>query len=313
MRREWLEKDYYEILGVDRGASEKEITAAYRRLAKQHHPDNNPGDDAAEARFKEISEANAVLSDPEQRRQYDQAREMFARGTFVGDPGGGAQYVRIDDLGDLGDLFGGGLFGGLGDLFGMGGRRGQGSAQPRARRGGDVEAEVSLSFHEAVQGATRPLTVQGPEGRRQVTVKIPAGVNDGARIRLRGQGQPGSQGGPAGDLYVKVHAGSHPLFTRSGRDLKVRAPISFTEAALGADVTVPTLEGKVTVRVPPGTSSGRTFRVKGKGVATAKGTGDLLVTVEVTVPEDLSPEARSLLEQLRRVEAEHNPRAHLGV
>lgn len=313
MRREWLEKDYYEVLGVDRGASEKEISAAYRRLAKQHHPDNNPGDAAAEARFKDISEANAVLSDPEQRKQYDQAREMFARGTFVGDPGGGAQYVRIDDLGDLGDLFGGGLFGGLGDLFGMGGRRGQGRARPRSQRGGDVEAEVSLSFHEAVQGATRLLTVQGPQGRRQVTVKIPAGVNDGARIRLRGQGQPGTQGGTAGDLYVKVHAGSHPLFTRSGRDLKVRVPISFTEAALGADVTVPTLEGKVTVRVPPGTSSGQTFRVKGKGVATAQGTGDLLVTVEVAVPEHLSDEERSLLEQLRRAQAERNPRAHLGV
>lgn len=309
MRREWLERDYYEILGVDRGASEKEITAAYRRLAKQHHPDNNPGDAAAEARFKEVSEANAVLSDPEQRRQYDQAREMFARGTFVGDPGGGAQYVRIDDLGDLGDLFGGGLFGGLGDLFGAGGRR----AQSRSRRGGDVEAEVTLTFHEAVQGATRILTVQGSDGRRQVTLKIPAGVNDGARIRLRAQGQPGPQGGPAGDLYVRVHAGSHPLFARSGRDLKVHVPISFTEAALGADIAVPTLEGKVTLRVPPGTSSGRTFRVKGKGVATAKGTGDLLVTVEVAVPEDLSPEARSLLEQLRQAEAGQNPRAHLGV
>ncbi|HSQ36742.1 MAG TPA: DnaJ C-terminal domain-containing protein [Acidimicrobiia bacterium] len=309
MRREWLEKDYYEILGVDRGASEKEITAAYRRLAKKHHPDNNPGDAAAEARFKEVSEANAVLSDAEQRSQYDQAREMFSRGTFVGDPGGGAQYVRIDDLGDLGDLFGGGLFGGLGDLFGAGGRR----AQPRSQRGGDVEAEVSLSFHEAVQGTTRTLTVQGPDGRRQVTVKIPAGVNDGARIRLRGQGQPGRQGGTAGDLYVRVHAGSHPLFARSGRDLKVRLPISFTEAALGADIAVPTLDGKVTLRVPPGTSSGRTFRVKGKGVATGKGTGDLLVTVEVAVPKDLSPEARSLLEQLRRAEEGHNPRAHLGV
>jgi len=309
VRREWLEKDYYEILGVDRGASEKEITAAYRRLAKKHHPDNNPGDAAAEARFKEVSEANAVLSDAEQRSQYDQAREMFSRGTFVGDPGGGAQYVRIDDLGDLGDLFGGGLFGGLGDLFGAGGRR----AQPRSRRGGDVEAEVSLSFHEAVQGTTRTLTAQGPDGRRQVTVKIPAGVNDGARIRLRGQGQPGRQGGTAGDLYVRVHAGSHPLFARSGRDLKVRLPISFTEAALGADIAVPTLDGRVTLRVPPGTSSGRTFRVKGKGVATGKGTGDLLVTVELAVPKDLSPEARSLLEQLRRAEEGHNPRAHLGV
>ena len=317
MRREWLEKDYYQVLSVDKGASPKEISAAYRRLAKKHHPDKNPGDAAAEARFKDVSEANAVLSDPEQRKQYDEARDLLSRGTFVGGPSGGAQYVRIDDLGDLGDIFGGGLFGGLGDLFGAGGERtrsaARGAGRRGPRRGGDIEAEVSLSFHEAVQGATRILAVEGPEGRRQVTVKIPAGVNDGSRIRLRGQGQPGGQGGPAGDLYVRIHAASHPLFARSGRDLKVHVPIAFTEAALGADIAVPTLDGKVTLRVPAGTANGRTFRVKGKGVATADGTGDLLVTVEVTVPEQLSDEARALLEQLRREEAGKNPRAHLGV
>jgi molecular chaperone DnaJ len=321
VRREWLEKDYYQALGVDRGASPKEISAAYRRLAKQHHPDNNPGDAAAEARFKDISEANAVLSDPEQRKQYDEARELLSRGTFVGGPGGGAQYVRIDDLGDLADLFGGGLFGGLGDLFGAAGARAGAGARPGGRaggrrgprRGGDVDAEATLSFHEAVQGTTRTLQVESPEGRRQVLVKIPAGVNDGSRIRLRGQGQPGIQGGPSGDLYVRIHAAAHPLFARSGRDLKVHIPLAFTEAALGADIAVPTLDGKVTLRVPPGTASGRTFRVKGKGVAAAEGTGDLLVTVEVTVPDHLSDQARALLEQLRREEAGHNPRAHLGV
>ena len=317
MRREWLDKDYYQILGVDKAASQKEITAAYRRLAKKHHPDNNPGDSSAEARFKEVSEANSVLSDPEQRRQYDEAREMLSRGTFVGGPGGGAQYVRIEDLGDLSDLFGGGLFGGLGDLFGVGGERGRGASRPGGRRGprrgGDIEAEASLSFHEAVQGTTRTLLVERPEGRRQVVVKIPAGVSDGSRIRLRGQGQPGDQGGPAGDLYVRIHAADHPLFSRSGRNLKVTVPLAFTEAALGADIAVPTLDGKVTLRVPPGTSSGRTFRVKGKGVAAAQGTGDLLVTVEVTVPQHLSDQARALLERLRDEEAGHNPRAHLGV
>ena len=160
MRREWLVEDYYQVLGVDRGASAKEISAAYRRLAKKHHPDNNPGDAAAEARFKDVSEANAVLSDPEQRRQYDEARELLSRGTFVGGPGGEAQYVRIDDLGDLAGIFGGGLFGGLGDLFGTGGQdpgRGRAGTRRGPRRGGDVETEVSLSFHEAVQGATRLL------------------------------------------------------------------------------------------------------------------------------------------------------------
>jgi molecular chaperone DnaJ len=317
VQREWLDKDYYQILGVDKAASPKEITTAYRRLAKKHHPDNNPGDPSAEARFKEVSEANSVLSDPEQRRQYDEAREMLSRGTFVGGPGGGAQYVRIDDLGDLSDLFGGGLFGGLGDLFGAGAERGRAGTRPGGRRGprrgGDIEAEASLSFHEAVQGTTRTLVVEGPDGHRQVVVKIPAGVSDGSRIRLRGQGQAGNQGGPAGDLYVRIHAADHPLFSRSGRNLGVTVPLAFTEAALGADVAVPTLDGKVTLRVPPGTSSGRTFRVKGKGVATAQGTGDLLVTVEVTVPEHLSDQARALLERLRDEEAGHNPRAHLGV
>jgi len=313
VRREWLEKDFYQVLGVDKGASPKEISAAYRRLAKKHHPDNNPGDAAAESRFKDISEANAVLSDPEQRRQYDEARDLLSRGTFVGGPTGGAQYVRIDDLGDLADLFGGGLSGGLGDLFGVAGGRSRTGGRRAPRRGGDIEAEVSLSFHEAVQGTTRALTVEGPEGRRQVTVKVPAGVDDGSRIRLRGQGQPGNQGGPAGDLYVRIHAAAHPLFARSGRDLKVQVPVAFTEAALGAAIAVPTLDGKVTLRVPPGTSTGRTFRVKGKGVATAAGTGDLLVTVEVTVPNHLSDEARALLEELRRLESGHNPRAHLGV
>jgi molecular chaperone DnaJ len=308
VRREWLERDYYKILGVDRGASEKEIKTAYRKLAQRYHPDNNPGDADAEARFKDVSEANATLSDPEQRNQYDQARDAFARGTFVGDPTGGAQYVRIDDLGDLGDLFGGGISGGLRDLFGMG--RG---ARSGPRRGGDIEADISLSFHEAVQGASRSLTISGRNGHREVTVKVPGGVGDGARIRLAGRGEPGGQGGPAGDLFVRVHVGKHPLFDREGRDLKLRIPISFTEAALGADVTVPTLDGKVTLRVPPGTSSGRTFRVTGKGVPTQKGTGDLLVTVEVEVPDDLSPKARDLLEQMRDLESERNPRAHLGV
>jgi molecular chaperone DnaJ len=308
VRREWLERDYYKILGVERGASEKEIKSAYRKLAQRYHPDNNPGDAGAEARFKEVSEAHATLSDAEQRRQYDQARDAFARGTFVGDPAGGAQYVRIDDLGDLSDLFGGGLSGGLSDLFG-GGR----GARSRSRRGGDIETDVSLSFHEAVQGVTRTLPISGRDGHREVTVKIPPGVGDGARIRLAGKGEPGAQGGPAGDLFVRVHAGKHPLFDREGRDLKLRIPISFTEAALGADVTVPTLDGKVTLRVPSGTASGRTFRVTGKGVPTQKGTGDLLVTVDVEVPDELSPQARDLLEQMRNLESQHNPRAHLGV
>jgi molecular chaperone DnaJ len=308
VKREWLEKDYYEVLGVEHGASEKEIKRAYRKLAHQYHPDTNEGDPKAEAKFKEVSEAYATLSDAEQRRQYDEARDAFARGAYVGGPHGapgGAQYVRMEDIGDLfGD---GGLFGGLGDLFG-GGRRRQ-----RPQQGSDLETEMHLSFHEAISGVTRRLSIDGPEGRREVQVKIPAGVNDGARIRVRGKGKPGYAGGPAGDLYVRVHTGKHPIFDRKGNDLKVRVPISFTEAALGAEVTAPTLDGKVTIKIPPGTSSGKVFKVSGKGVHTGKGTGDLLVTVEVTVPGELSPRVRQLLEELREIESDDNPREHLGV
>ncbi|HSG78195.1 MAG TPA: DnaJ C-terminal domain-containing protein [Acidimicrobiia bacterium] len=307
MKREWLEKDYYEVLGVERGASDKEIKRAYRKLARQYHPDTNEGDAEAEAKFKQVSEAYATLSDGEQRRQYDEARDAFARGAYVGGPHGapsGAQYVRMEDIGDLfGD---GGLFGGLGDLFGGGRRR-------QTQQGGDLETEMRLSFHEAIAGVTRRLTIDGPEGHREVQVKVPAGINDGARIRVRGKGKPGIGGGPPGDLYVRVHTGKHPIFDRKANDLKVRIPISFTEAALGAEVSAPTLDGKVTIKIPPGTSSGKVFKVSGKGVHTGKGTGDLLVTVEVTVPGELSPRARELLEELRDIESETNPREHLGV
>lgn len=304
VRREWLEKDYYAVLGVDHSAADREIKRAYRKLAQQYHPDNNPDDAAAESRFRDVTEAYDTLSDPKVRAEYDQARDAFARGVYTGGPGGRTQYVHVDDMGDLGDLFGGvGGFGGLGDIFGRASR----SRGPS--KGGDVEAEASLSFHEAISGVTRSITVDG----RTVAVKVPPGIDDGARVRLRGKGGPGADGGPAGDLYVRVRVGSHPVFDRSGRNLAVEVPISFTEAALGARITVPTLDGKVTLKVPPGTPSGKTFRVTGKGVETPKGTGDLLVTVTVVVPDDLTDEQRSLLESLAATEKESNPRDHLGV
>ena len=301
MRREWLEKDYYADLGVPKSASAKEIKRAYRKLAQQYHPDTTSGDPASEARFKEVNEAYSVLSDDKTRAEYDQARDAFARGAYAGGPGGGTQYVTIDDLGDL---FGGGggIFGGLGDLFGRG--------APVPQPGADVEAEVSLSFHEAISGVTRSLV---DDGGRAFDVKIPAGVNDGAKIRFRGKGRPGANGAPPGDLYVRVSAGSHPVFGRSGKDLKLDIPISFTEAALGAKITVPTLDGSVTLRIPEGTPSGKKFRVTGKGVATPQGSGDLIVTVTLTVPETLDDEQRSLLEKLQAHETDHNPRDHLGV
>jgi molecular chaperone DnaJ len=310
VRREWVERDYYRVLGVDETATEQEIRRAYRRLARRYHPDQNPDDPEAEAKFKEISEAYEVLSDKEQRKEYDDVRRAFASGAYVGGPGGGAQYVRIEDFGDLGDLLGGagGIFGGLGDLFGGGRRR---TAGPQ--RGGDLEAEVRLGFAEAIEGATRTLKVTGPSGGRDVTVKIPAGVEDGSRIRVRGKGMPGVAGGPAGDLFVRVHVDPHPVFERSGADLRVTVPVRYTEAALGAEVPVPTMDGRVTVRIPAGTRTGKTFRVKGKGVVTKRATGDLLVTIEVAVPEDPTDEERALLERLRELETTRDPRTHLGV
>ena len=228
VRREWMEKDYYAVLGVEQSAADRDIKKAYRKLAHQYHPDNNPGDEVSESRFKEIGEANQVLSDPKTRKEYDQAREAFARGAWAGGPSGthNTQYVHVEDLGDL---FGGGGFGGFGDLFGRRGR-------PGPQKGGDLESDVSLSFHEAISGTTRTLTVDGPSGTREVQVKIPAGVDDGARIRVRGKGLPGANGGGTGDLYVRVRVAKHPIFARSGRNLKVHLPLSFVDAALGTEV-----------------------------------------------------------------------------
>ena len=307
MRKEWLEKDYYAVLGVSKDASDKDIKKAYRKLARKYHPDSNPDDPAAEAKFKEVNEAYEVLSDPETRKEYDHARQM---GYFVGGPEGASQYVRVEDLFGSGG-FGGAtsiedLLGGLGDLFG-GGRTGR--RRPRPARGADLQADLTLTFHEALAGVTKDLEVGG----RRVKVKIPKGVADGTKIRLRGKGAPGRAGGPPGDLYVRIHVAEHPLFKRKGkRDLAITVPITFPEAALGAVVEVPTLEGSTRIRIPPGTPSGKTFRVKGKGVETDKGRGDLLVTVEIDVPKDLGPEERELLERFAELTKDRNPRSRMG-
>ncbi len=300
MRKEWLETDYYSVLGVGKDATEKDIKRAYRKLAQQYHPDTNKGDPSAEARFKEVSEAYEVLGDAETRKEYDHMREV---GYFVGGPGGGQQYVRVEDLfrgGGGGSPFD--LFGGLGDLF-------TGQTRSRARQGRDLSAEVRLTFHEAIAGVTKSMTING----QSIKVKIPQGVSDGARIRVSGKGAPGAGGGPAGDLYVTVRVSPHPVFARSGSNLGITVPVTFVEAALGAEVSVPTLEGKVTLRIPPGTQTGKTFRVSGKGVTTAKGLGDLMVTVEVVVPTQLTDEQRQLLEKFRDNGPDDDPRAHLGV
>lgn len=330
--QDWFEKDFYAILGVSQDASESEIKKAYRKLARQWHPDQNPGDDAAEKRFKEIGEANAVLSDPEQRQEYDAVRQMARGGArftaggpgagaggfedifsaFAGaaGPGGGAggqrvrfsqgggQGINLEDI--LGGMGGGSPFGGAYADYG---------APAGPRRGRDVEARTSLTFRQAVTGDT--VTLRSSDGGT-ITAKVPAGVKDGQKIRLRGKGEPGDAGASNGDLMLQVTVEPHPVFGRDGNNLTVDLPVTFAEAALGATVEVPTLDGKaVKVKVAPGTPSGRTLRLKGRGVQTAKGTGDLLAKVTVVVPQRLTDEATAAIEALRDQEGDVDPRAEL--
>jgi molecular chaperone DnaJ len=369
----WIDRDFYQVLGVPKSATPEDIKKTYRKLAMKHHPDRNPGSKESEDRFKEIGEAYSVLSDTSKRAEYDKLREAIASGAG-GWPGG---RVRVEDFGfgeefDVEDLlrnlFGGAAGTRFGGFGGFGGRR-------RAIRGSDVQTEVSLSFEEAVRGTERKLRMDLPAAcsvcggaggtnpkpcpacggqgvvaagqglfamqqtcpncggrgtltddrcaacggsgvrgeRRDVTVKIPPGVSDGARIRVRGHGEAGAGGAASGDLYVRVRVAPHPFFGRRGDDLTLTLPITFAEAALGANVKVPTLDGAVTLKVPAGTSSGKTFRVRGRGVpGRSGGGGDLLVTVQVAVPERLSKKERDLVEQLA-LSDNGSPRAHLGV
>jgi len=298
-QREWVQKDFYKVLGVSKDASKDEIKRAYRKLAQKHHPDANKGDAGAEARFKEISEAYAILSNEQKRREYDQMRSFVEAGGeriygFGPDQGGG---VRVN-VGDIGDLF---RDGGIGSVFDdlLGGVGFRGSAP-----GTDVESEVAISFDQAMEGVTITL----PQGTR---VRIPPGVGDGARIKVAGRGQASSRGGAPGDLYVRVKVGGHPLFARGRKgDLKLTAPVTFAEAALGAKIEVPTLEGSVTVRVPAGARNGQTLRVRGRGAPRPKGgRGDLLVKLEVEVPQRLTRREKQLLEEFQSLH-QSSPRAH---
>ena len=384
--KDWLEKDYYKELGVESKATPQEIKKAYRKLATQLHPDKNPGDAAAEERFKAVSEAYDVLHDEKKRKEYDEARALFASGAYRGGfPGGAQTGASPGGFGsfDMSDLFtdaGASGGGGIGDMFGglFGGGRSTSSRTRRGAgpaRGQDVEAEISIPFTEAVEGATLPLRLSGPgtcptchgngarpgttphtcpncngsgfvsrnQGAfgfsepcrdcagtgqlidspcpdcggtgsttqtRTITVRIPAGIRDGARLRISGKGTPGARGGPAGDLYVTVHVGAHDLFGRDGDNLTLTVPITYTEAALGTTLRVPTMDGTVGLKIPAGTPSGRTLRVRGRGVAKKSGAGDLLVTVEVAVPKALSDEARELTEKLAAAQSE-DPRPQI--
>ena len=300
---EWLEKDYYQVLGVPETASEKEIQRAYRRLAREFHPDANPDVPGAEERFKEIAAAYDVVGDAEKRKEYDELRRLGPGVTSAGGPGGARfSTFRVEDLRgfDLGDLFGD-LFGGAADDVGW---------ATRPARGRDLEAELRLGFQKAVFGVTTEVRVGG----EAVRVRVPPGVDDGQVIRLPGRGEAGLDGGPPGDLFVAVRVTPHSLFGRAGGNLTVTVPVTYPEAVLGAEVKVPTLDGPpVTVRIPPGTPSGRKLRVRGHGVPRARGgRGDLLVTVEVAVPARVGAEERRAVEALAE-QMGGSPRAHLGV
>ncbi len=380
-QREWMDKDYYKVLGVPKDATSKDIKSEYRKLSRKYHPDANQGDEKAEERFKEISAAYDVVGDEEKRKEYDQVRSLGPMGGGFGGgqgPGSGGLNFDPSGFGDLGDLLGG--------MFGRGGGPtqrqppgfGRGQQPSPARKGADLEAVLHLSFDDAVRGITtavhlvsdaacstckgsgsepgtspgvcgichgngvtdddqggfsfsRPCggcsgrgTVitdpcsscrgTGSERRpREVKVRIPAGVKNGQRIKLAKRGEPGTYGGPPGDLFVIVDVAGHEHFGRKGNHLTLVVPVTFAEAALGAKITVPTLDdGTRTIKIPAGTGSGQKFRVKGQGVKTAKTTGDLLVEVLVDVPSELTDKQRNAIEALQKATT-NSPRAYLEV
>ncbi len=303
-------KDPYATLGVARDADVDAIKKAYRKLAQQYHPDRNPDDATAEERFKEVSAAHAVLSDPERRKDYDEFGEIALDPNFDAEKAraashafGGQQYGQgfstggFQDAGGLGSLFE--------DLFGGGGGGRGRTGTPFQRPGPDLETELTLGFVDAVRGCEKRVDVgrPGPDGRatrETLNVRIPPGVEDGARIRLAGKGGAGSGGGPPGDLYARVRVSPHPVLQRSGNDLSMEMPISVAEAVAGAQIDIATLDGRVTLKVPPGTDGGSKLRLRGKGVPAHAGraAGDLYVTVRVRVPKNLSEEQRALVEEL---------------
>ncbi len=304
-------KDYYKILGVDKRASEREIKQAYRKLARQYHPDVNPGDKQAEEKFKAINEAHEVLSDAEKRRKYDQLGTNYFRWQQQGgDPGGfdwsqwvnrqpGGDRVRVD-YGDLGDIFGNT---GFSDFFEaiFGGVGGQArSRRGRRQKGRDYEQPIEVTLEEAAQGTQRVLASDG----ERITVRIPPGVKTGSKVRVASKGGPGMSGGPAGDLYLKVTVAKHPVFERQGNDLHCEVPVDLYTAVLGGEAEIPTLDGKVRLKIPAGSQGGRAFRLGGKGMPDLRNPqkrGDLYARIKIVVPDKLSKKERALFEELVRL------------
>jgi molecular chaperone DnaJ len=298
--KDLYEKDFYKTLGASKSDDQAAIKRKYRALVKDLHPDTNHGDSAKEEKFKAVSEAYEILSDSKKRAEYDEARSLFERGGFRA-PTGGQNFQG----GDFSDIFGGGnpqdIFA---NLFGGGGRRGP-------RKGQDLQTEATITFRESVFGTNLDLRLGSDRGAPQnITARVPAGVNDGAKIRVKGKGAPGEAG--PGDLFILLHVKPHPIFSRKAENLLISLPITFVEAALGADVKVPVLSGdEVTVRIAPGTPNGRTLRVKGRGITKGSTTGDLLVTVEVQVPQRVDGKALDALRTFAQETAGEDVRAEL--
>ena len=295
--QDWIEKDFYKILGVSKDVSEADLKKTYRKLAKENHPDLHPGDAKAEARFKDISEAYDVLSDAEQRREYDAVRAMGGGARFTsGGPGGGFEDVFSNLFGGGG--FQGGFPGGFGGFGGFGG----------PQKGGDLSTTATVDFIDSINGSTIKIRIGGDP----ISVRVPAGITDGQKLKVKGKGQPSPNGGPAGDLVVTIKVKPHPVFVRDGDNVRVTVPVTFAEAVLGATISVPVLGGDpVKLKVAPGTPNGRTLRVKGKGVQFGSRQGDLLATVEVLVPAHVSKKAEELLKSFDELLPEEDPRAEL--
>lgn len=305
-----MAQDYYQILGVSRSASQDEIRKAYKRIAKENHPDKKPGDKAASERFKQAAEAYEVLGDSEKRQKYDQFGSAWKHADQMGGQpfrGGGGQV-------DLGDLFGGGGGGvDLGDLFGGAFGGGGRSRQARPRKGPDLEASIQIPFQMAATGGTYDVTLHRGGKASRVGVKVPAGVEEGAKLRVAGEGESGPAGGPAGDLFVTVQIAPHPYFRREGNDVILDLPLKISEAVLGARIRVPTLAGDyVTLPVPKGTSSGSRLRIKGEGFPHVKTgeKGHQYVVVKIIVPKELSDSQQELMEQFAELD-EKDPREDL--
>ena len=310
---DWLQKDFYKVLGVSKDADEATIKKAYRKLARTWHPDQNKGNPEAEERFKEIGEAYTVLSNPEQRQQYDAIRAMGAGGFRGGAGGSGASGVNFEDIFGAFGGFGGGSsrgsspFAGTSQFGDFGGAHGA-SYQQAPQKGEDLHASTRITLKQSLSGVNIKLAVSG----KPMTVKVPKGIKDGQSVRLRGKGKASLNGGATGDLIVTIHVEEDPVYSREGNDLRMTLPVTFAEATLGAKVEVPLIDGStVTVKVPAGSDSGRTLRLKGRGVTTKKETGDLLATISVVVPKDLTPEQLDSIKALADGLDQGDPRAEL--